>query len=384
MSIAWRVHDSIAQIDAAAWDALRGEDDPFTRHTFLHGLEATGSIGPESGWQPQHLAIYEAGQLVAAAPAYLKGHSRGEFVFDWSWARAHAQHGLPYYPKLLLAVPWSPVVGPRLLVGTAADAAWRRRQLVDAAAAHAHALQLSSAHLNFSHMPDAAAPRDAHWLQRRDVQFHWQDRGWADFDDFLGALRARRRKNIRQERRSVARAGVSCVTVDGEALDEPQWTALHRFYVNTQLEHGNMPILKRTFFSHLATHMPKHVVATLCHRDGQLIAGALSLRGDDVLHGRYWGADEHVPALHFEACYYQGIEYCLRQGIARFEPGAQGGEHKMSRGFMPTPTRSFHWIADPRFRDAIAHALQQEGEAVDAWLVQLREQDPYREPGDAP
>lgn len=378
MSTICRVHDNIAEIDPAAWNALR-DDDPFVSHAFLHGLEASGSIGPDNGWQPQHLAVYEAGRLVAAAPAYLKGHSRGEFVFDWSWARAYAQHGLPYYPKLLLAVPWSPVVGPRLLVGTAEGAAQRRRLLIEGASAQAQALNLSSAHLNFSHLPDATAPRDAGWLQRSDVQFHWQHRGWEDFDGFLGALRAKRRKNIRQERRAVVRAGITCRTVSGTALDEQQWAALYRFYVNTQLAHGNMPILNMAFFTHLGTYMPEHVVATLCHRNDQLIAGALSLRGKNVLHGRYWGADEHVPALHFEACYYQGIEYCLSHGIERFEPGAQGGEHKMARGFLATPTRSFHWIADSRFRDAIAQALQEERVAVEGWLLQLRDQDPYQE-----
>lgn len=378
-----RFHRRIDDIDAAAWDALRPDDNPFLAHAFLAGLERCGCVDPRIGWQAHHLGLYDADRLVAAAPLYLKGNSFGEFVFDWSWANAYESHGVDYYPKLLCAVPWSPVTGPRLLAGAGGDAPALHAALMDAIRAEAMRLRLSSAHLNFATADDAAdVATDAHWLPRFDWQFHWrneggeQGKGWRDFDDFLAALSHKKRKNIRQERARVARAGVHCQIRHGDELDEAEWRALHDFYLATFDDKGNYAALTLEFFRHLGHAMPRNVVAVLCRRDDRLIAGALMLRSSTTLYGRYWGAREHVEALHFEACYYQGIDYCLREGLTVFEPGAQG-EHKVARGFLPTRTRSFHWIADPRFRNAIANALRREANSLETYRDDVLEHSPY-------
>ena len=327
-------------------------------------------------WQPYHLGIYDGDRLVAAAPLYLKGNSHGEFVFDWSWAGAYERHGLAYYPKLLCAVPYSPVTGPRLLVGTSADANTLRALLIATMRDESRRLGLSSAHLNFASEDDAAAFDRSDWLPRFDWQFHWQNQGWRDFDEFLGALNHKKRKNIRSERAHAARAGATCEIRHGDELDAAEWRALHGFYLSTFDDKGNFPALTLDFFRHLGRAMPRRVLAVLCRRGGQLIAGALLLRSATTLYGRYWGCSEQVEGLHFEACYYQGIEYCLREGLQRFEPGAQG-EHKLARGFLPTATHSFHWIGDARFRGAIADALARERRALLAYGEDLAEHSPY-------
>ncbi len=373
-----RFHDALDEIPRAAWNALLPDDNPFVDHDFLAGLERSGCIESANGWQPHHLGLWDGDRLRAAAPLYFKGNSHGEFVFDWSWARAWAEHGLDYYPKLLCGVPYSPVSGPRLLSGRGPDAAALKRELLQAIVAEAERFGLSSAHLNFADAADAAAFADSDWLPRSDWQYHWQNRGWKDFDAFLAALSHKKRKNIRRERERVHELGVDCEIRSGDELAADDWSALHRFYLATFEDKGNLPTLSEAFFRHLGKAMPQRVVAVLCHRGGRRIAGALMLRSRDVLYGRYWGALEHVEDLHFEACYYQGIEYCLRQGIARFEPGA-GGEHKLARGFLPARTRSFHWIADPRFREAIARALQREERMLAAYGAELRVHSPYAE-----
>jgi len=372
-----RFHSSLDALPAGDWDALRPDDNPFLSHAFLAGLERHGCIDPRTGWRAHHLGIHESGRLLAAAPLYIKTDSHGEFVFDWSWARAYAAHGLDYYPKLLCGVPYSPVTGPRLLVGTGACAAGLRQRLGAAIRDEAIRLGLSSAHLNFADADDAASLEDSgDWLARTDCQFHWHNRGWHDFDAFLAALSHKKRKNILRERAEVERAGIRCEIRHGDELDATDWRALHAFYLATFDEKGNYAALTLEFFLHLAATMPRSVVAVLCRRQGSTIAGALMLRSANVLYGRYWGAREHVSGLHFEACYYQGIEYCLRHGLARFEPGA-GGEHKVARGFLPACTRSFHWIADARFRAAIASALREEALALDDYAGELRDHSPY-------
>ncbi|MBN8727950.1 MAG: N-acetyltransferase [Xanthomonadales bacterium] len=371
-----RFHSSLDEIPAADWDALRPDDNPFVSHAFLAGLERHGCIDPRTGWRAHHLGLHEDGRLLAAAPLYLKGNSHGEFVFDWSWARAYAEHGLDYYPKLLCAVPYSPVTGPRLLAGRGAAAAELKRCLATAIRGEAARLRLSSAHLNFADTDDAASLEGGGWLARSDWQFHWENRGWRDFEEFLTALSHKKRKNIRRERAEVERAGIACEVRHGDELDAADWRALHGFYLATFEDKGNHPSLSLAFFRHLGETLPRNVVAVLCRRHRRAIAGALMLRSPDTLYGRYWGADEHVGGLHFEACYYQGIEYCLRHGLARFEPGA-GGEHKLARGFLPVRTRSFHWIADPRFEAAIARALRQEEHALDEYGEDLRAHSPY-------
>lgn len=379
-----RFHARLQDVPAEAWNALRTDDNPFLDHAFLAGLEQHGCVDARTGWQPHHLGLYEGERLVAAAPLYLKGNSHGEFVFDWSWAHAYEQHGLDYYPKLLCAVPYSPVAGPRLLVGHGADANDLRTTLIAALRGEAERLRLSSAHLNFAGDDDAMAFSGSDWLPRFDWQFHWRNTpsesgaGWRDFDDFLAALNHKKRKNIRHERARVARAGVECVLRHGDELVDVEWQALHDFYLATFDDKGNYAALTLEFFRHLGRAMPRQVVAVLCRRGARLIAGALMLRSSSTLYGRYWGAIEPVESLHFEACYYQGIDYCLREGLTTFEPGAQG-EHKLARGFLPTRTRSFHWIADARFRHAIADALRREARALDGYRDDLLAHSPFAE-----
>jgi predicted N-acyltransferase len=361
-------------IDAAAWDAIAGADNPFVRHAFLAGLESTGCIQPRLGWSPRHLTVWDGDALVAAAPCYAKTNSHGEFVFDHAWAHAYARYGLDYFPKLLCAVPYSPVTGPRLLGGDGAHRAAVLHELRDACSGG-----FSSAHVNFHLADEDGAFGDA-WLARVDVQYHWENfGGWADFDAFLGAMDHKHRKNIRQERAKVARAGITFRTVHGEDATDADLRAMHAFYLQTFAEYGNRPTLTLGFLQHLARSMPRSLVIMLALRDGAPIAGALCLRGGDTLYGRYWGSAEQHAGLHFETCYYQGLEYCLREGLRRFEPGAQG-EHKLARGFLPAIVRSRHWIAEPAFRDALAPWCMDEREAVLGYARRLRDSSPFRDP----
>jgi len=369
-----RFHNRLADIDPAAWDSLRPDDNPFLRHAFLSGLEQHGCLVPGYGWTPHHLTIHDGDRLVAAAPCYLKRNSHGEFVFDHAWAEAYRRHGLNYYPKLLCAVPYSPVPGPRLLTGVTASAAL---EAVALTALHDESarLGLSSAHVNFIDPPPAAG---ADWLARFDWQFHWHNRGWHDFDEFLAALNAKKRKNIRQERAGVRTAGVEIISVHGFEADEAQLTAMHGFYRDTFAAKGNLPVLTPAFFRHLAEALPEQLWIVLARRRGGYIAGALFLRSSTALYGRYWGSSDPLPGLHFELCYYQGIEYCLRHGLTRFEPGAQG-EHKLARGFLPVATHSLHYIKDPRFRAAVSHALSEEAQWLRGYRDELLRHSPYRE-----
>ena len=373
-----RIHRALSELPAADWDALHDGRNPFITHAFLSGLETTGCLRPDWGWTPCHLGLWEGEALVAAAPGYLKANSHGEFVFDHAWAHAYARHGLDYYPKWLCAVPYSPVTGPRLLARDA-DA---RRRLPAAIAGFAARGGLSSAHVNFhDEVDDAAFDADAEgagWLLREDLQYHWRNEaGWRDFDDFLAAMDHKHRKNIRQERRKVREAGIVLRVVHGDEASADDLSAMHGFYLSTFADYGNSPALTLAFLQHLARAMPRQLVLILAERDGGPIAGALCLRGGDTLYGRYWGASERHPGLHFEACYYQGIDYCLREGLRQFEPGAQG-EHKIARGFLPVRVRSRHWIADPRFADALRGWCAEERAAVASQQLALRRHAPFR------
>ncbi|MEO8461244.1 MAG: GNAT family N-acetyltransferase [Dokdonella sp.] len=375
-------HSRLDEIPAASWDGLRHDDHPFTAHAFLAGLERHDCLRADAGWKPHHLGLYENDQLIAAAPLYLKYNSHGEFVFDWSWAGVYAQHGLEYYPKLLTAVPYSPVTGPRLLVRKDQDSLALRRLLIETIRVETERLGLSSAHVTFVDAEfvdagEASAFAETDWLPRFDWQFHWENRGWCDFEGFLTALNHKKRKNIRHERRLVADAGIVCEIRHGDELTDEDWSDLHRFYLGTFAERGNYPALTEEFFRHLGCAMPRQILAVLCRDARRTIAAAIFLRSANTLYGRYWGAESDIPGLHFEACYYQGIEYCLREGLQRFEPGAQG-EHKLARGFLPTATRSFHWIAHPAFRKAIASALEREAEALHGYRDDLLAHSPYR------
>ncbi|WP_101927739.1 MULTISPECIES: GNAT family N-acetyltransferase [Luteimonas] len=370
-----RILRGLDAIRAADWDALVPDGNPFVSHAFLSGLEAHGCLRDDWGWTPQHVTLWSDDRLVAAAPAYRKTNSHGEFVFDHAWARAYAHYGQDYFPKLLVAAPYSPVTGPRLL---AVDAA-ARTALVAALETTTRDAAWSSAHVNF-HTEDEQAAFDDRWLARIDVQYHWRNAaGWASFDDYLAAMDHKHRKNIRQERAKVARAGVTFRVVHGDEASAADLATIHRFYLQTFAEYGNSPALTLPFLEHLARAMPRQLVMILAEADGAAIAGALCLRSRDTLYGRYWGALATLPGLHFETCYYQGIDYCLREGLQRFEPGAQG-EHKLARGFLPTLVHSRHWIADPRFADALRGWCADEAGSIRDYAATLARHSPFRDP----
>ncbi|UGB39334.1 GNAT family N-acetyltransferase [Frateuria soli] len=374
--LAARFHPAIAALPAATWDALRPGANPFVSHAFLHTLERTGCIRPDWGWQPHHLGLYEGERLVAAAPLYLKGNSHGEFVFDWSWASAWERAGGDYYPKLLNAVPYSPVPGPRLLAGTDERAPRLRQALVEAIRAETDRLGLSSAHVNF--LPDAELEAFGdEWLARSDVQFHWHNRGYGDFDQFLAALKPRKRKNIRQERARVHACGLATGMRGGSSLDADAWRQIYALYAATFDAKGNHAALTPAFFDALGGM--GDAVQVACAVDGERIeAMALFLQSDTTLYGRYWGARVDVPGLHFELCYYRGIEHAIARGLTRFEPGAQG-EHKLARGFVPVSTHSRHYLAHPQFRRAVREALIHEAQAMDEYVAELATHAPYAE-----
>lgn len=378
MSVA-HIVGNLSEIPATEWDALHDGRNPFVAHAFLSGLETHGALLERNGWTPRHLVLRDGcGALVAAAPGYIKRNSHGEFVFDHAWAHAYARHGEAYFPKWLCAVPYTPVTGPRLLARDA-DA---RTQLVHAMQSLVTGTGLSSAHVNFVEA-DEDRVFGADWLSRIDVQYHWRNFGrWTDFDAFLAAMDHKHRKNIRQERAKLARAGVAFRVVHGDEASDADIAAMHGFYLQTFAEYGNTPTLTLAFFRHLARSMPRQLVLFLAERSGGPIAGAMCLRGTDTLYGRYWGTVEdadhaRAPGLHFEACYYQGIDYCLREGLTAFEPGAQG-EHKLARGFLPTVVRSRHWIADPAFAEALGAWCKEETASVLRYKALLDGHSPFR------
>ena len=376
-----RLHESIADIDACDWDALVVDDHPFVSHAFLSGLERTGCIRADYGWHAQHLTLHNGDALVGALPLYLKSNSHGEFVFDWSWADAWQRAGSDYYPKLLCGVPYSPVTGPRLLVGKTGNAA-RRTQLVQALQNLTLYLRLSSAHVNFLRDDELHAFAND-WLARSDWQFHWRnEHGWRDFADFLDALTHKRRASIRRERAQVAQDGIECEWRAAGELSDREWRAMHDFYVATYDNKSNTPTLTPGFFRYLGATLPAQTSVAFARRGRRIVAGALFLHGAHTLYGRYWGAREPVPSLHFELCYYQGIEYCLRAGLQIFEPGAQG-EHKLARGFLPVRTHSRHYLAEPCFREAVRDALAREARTLDAYGEELRTHSPFAQRGTA-
>lgn len=368
-----RVIQSLTDIPAAHWDALHDGRNPFVAHAFLHGLEQHGCLREGWGWTPHHLTLWDGDALAAAAPGYLKSNSHGEFVFDHAWAHAYARYGRDYFPKWLCAVPYSPVTGPRLL----ARADETRAMLAESITVATQAAGLSSAHVNFHREDEDVAFGEA-WLPRIDVQYHWRnDAGWQDFDGFLAAMDHKHRKNIRQERARVARAGIVFRVVHGDEASADDIAAMYGFYLQTFAEYGNSPALTPGFLHHLSQAMPRGLVMFFADLAGEPVAGALCLRGGDTLYGRYWGATQQLPGLHFETCYYQGIDYCLREGLRVFEPGAQG-EHKIARGFLPTIVRSRHWMADPTFAAALRAWCLEEADSVRRYAAMLSSRSPFR------
>ena len=369
-----RTHASLTEIPAAQWDALHDGHNPFLAHAFLSGLEVHGCLRPNWGWEPLHAALWDDDALIAAAPGYLKGNSHGEFVFDHQWAAAIERAGRDYYPKWLFAIPYTPVTGPRFLARDDASRTTLQSVIVETA----QRLKLSSLHANFlSDSENAACP--ANWLERSDVQFHWQnDAGWKTFDEFLAALQSKKRKNIRQERSQVCEAGITFRVVHGDESTPADINDMHALYLRAFAGKGNSASLTLTFFQHLANAMPRALVLVLAKLNGETIAGALCLRGGDTLYGRYWGCFADVPGLHFETCYYQGIEYCLREGLRRFEPGAQG-EHKIARGFLPVTMHSRHHFTEDGLDGAFARWCNEERIAVDRYRNAVLAHSPYRD-----
>ena len=377
-----RVFDDPSQIDAARWNALvdaQPSATPFMRHEYLRALNESRSASADTGWLPQFLVLAAGDELVAACPLYLKDHSYGEYVFDWAWADAYQRHGLRYYPKLLGAVPFTPVPGPRLL---ARD---QRARVVLLQAMQQLVLdaKLSSAHLLFLDDADQQAARDAGWMMRSTVQFHWTNREpvlYETFSDFLSGLNRDKRKKIQQERRRVNDAGVSFSQLQGQQIGEADWDFFYRCYTLTYRAHHSTPYLTRDFFARMASTMAEHWLLFVASRGGERIAASLIAidPARKLAFGRYWGATEHVPCLHFEACYYQPLAWCISNGYLRFEGGAQG-EHKMARGLLPVQTWSAHWLAHPQFSQAVADFLEREGAGVANYIDELNERRPFKD-----
>ncbi|OZI63477.1 GNAT family N-acetyltransferase [Bordetella genomosp. 11] len=377
IDIRLQVLESLSDVDPAQWDAVAG-GQPFLRHAFLAALHDTGCAAPDTGWAPFYLVLWRGDTLAGAMPLYVKSHSRGEYVFDQLWADAFARHGLRYYPKLLCAVPFTPVTGPRLLAAVHED----RVRLAKGAIELAARLKLSSLHVLFPSEEDAGALREAGYMVRQGVQFHWRDQGYGDFDGFLASLNHDKRKKLRQDRKRVAAAGVTFRWLRGADIDDDALRFFHGCYEETYRNHWSSPYLSLDFFRRVHRALPDVLVLVEARRDGEPIAAALNITDGTALYGRHWGTRAFVPGLHFETCYVQGIEYCLANGIERFEGGAQG-EHKMARGLLPVPTCSAHWIADPRFADAIADFLDQEGAAMGDYRQELAAHTPFKNNGEA-
>ena len=376
-----RVHSTIDDIDPRAWNALGGAGCAILRHEFLAALEHTGCVGTGTGWEPCPITLSDELGLAAAAPAYVKTHSYGEFVFDFAWAQAYSRYGRRYYPKLVVAVPFTPATGPRLLVREGLDRRAVARHLLEALQDHAARRRLSSVHALFLDEPARAACEEAGWLLRRDCQFHWTNHAYASFDAYLETFTAQKRKKARRERRRVAEAGIRFETRFGEELDARLLDSVYAFHRETFLRHGNEPYLTREFFSEIARTLGDALMVKVAmHRSKAAetpVAAAIFFWSPEALYGRYWGSAAEYHSLHFETCYHQGIEFCIERGVKRFEPGTQG-EHKVSRGFEPTLTWSGHYIADSAFRSAIGEYLEREGGAIDDYAAEVREHVPYR------
>lgn len=365
---------SLAEVDSAQWNALPGTESPFLRHEFLHALEATGCATAATGWDAHHVLLRERdGRLAGAMPLYLKSHSWGEFVFDFAWAEAYHRAGLAYYPRLVSAVPFTPATGPRLLATN--DQA--RASLLESARALRVSLGASSLHILFPAPPDRQFLESARLMPRLDCQFHWHNEGYGGFEDFLAGFTAEKRKKLRRERRRIAEAGITCRTISGSQLDVVTLDVIYRLHAMTFADHGNAPYLNRAFFTELVRRMPESLVVELASMGSEPVACAIMLRSADTLYGRYWGTSGKFHSLHFELCYYRGIEYCIREGLSRFEPGTQG-EHKLLRGFLPTPVWSLHEMQDGRFGAAIGEWLGRERAERTRWLMAAASHLPFR------
>ncbi len=367
-----RLVDSLEEINPKQWNGLVG-GYPFLRHEFLMALQETGCVSADTGWEPLYLTLWEGEIFVGAMPLYLKSHSRGEFVFDQGWADGFERNGLSYYPKLLSAAPFSPVTGPRLLAKNHQN----RRILAESAIDLAVQLKVSSLHILFPNKTDLAVLNELGFMLREGIQFHWHNKAYESFDGFLFALNHDKRKKIRQERRRAHDAGVTFHWLNGDQMDDDLLEFFYQCYVNTYHEHWSSPYLNLDFFKQIKKSMPDKLLWILAYRDNDPIACAMNMLGEDSLFGRYWGSNQFISGLHFETCYSQAVEYCIQHRIARFEGGAQG-IHKMARGLLPTPTWSAHWIADPRFSDAIKRFLDEERSSIEHFREELVNHTPFK------
>lgn len=366
----------IAEIAAAQWNAI-ATDYPFLRHEFLNALETTGCAAPATGWTPRHLTLFDGEELIAAVPVYEKSHSWGEFVFDFAWARAWEESGLSYYPKLIIAIPFTPATGPRVLLHPRYDAAALLGQVLATLERQARARGISSLHALFIDEALATASTAAGWLARSDCHFQWHNRGYADFAAFLAGFSADKRKKARRERRRVAESGIVFETLTGSQLDAGLLACIYEFHAATFLRHGHLPYLTPECLQLLAVSMQDRMLVKLARQSGTAVAAAIFFRSATTLYGRYWGASGDFHSLHFEACYYQGIELCIELGLSRFEPGTQG-EHKLARGFEPVITHSAHWMADARLRAAVAAYLRRERRSIDGYAAAAADHLPFR------
>ena len=380
-----RVLDHIRDVAAGEWNALAGVSHPFLRHEFLNALEVSGCVSPETGWQPCHLLLLaDDNEIPAGAmPLYLKSHSRGEFVFDWAWAAAYQRAGHDYYPKLLSAVPFTPVAGPRFLCASTeaqADPAEAPALLLAGAVEMAHRLEASSLHCLFPTERDAGWMKEKGMMLRTDCQFHWKDDGYADFSGYLKTFSSAKRKKVNRERRRVREAGIRFETLNGETLTPDLWETLYPLYASSYLKRGQYPYLNRRFFERITRDMPESLVIFLARLDGEAVAMAICFRSDTALYGRYWGSRGYYHSLHFETCYYQGIEYCIREGLQLFDPGVQG-EHKLARGFKPETSFSTHWVRHEGFADALSGYLARERKQVARYVEIAGEHTPFKQAG---
>jgi predicted N-acyltransferase len=373
-----RLVKAIDEVPAEQWDACAGLDNPFLSHAFLSALEESESVCPSTGWLPQHL-LYEdeAGRLVGAAPLYLKGHSHGEYVFDWGWADAYERAGGKYYPKLLSAVPFTPVTCRKLLIRPDADLVRTSEILAGGLIGVADQHAVSSLHINFSPEVEWKLLGKMGFLQRTALQYHWENRGYETFDDFLGSLSSRKRKAVRKERREAAEHGVEILMLTGEAIEARHWDAFYKFYVDTSDRKWGSAYLNREFFALLGERLADRVLLVMAKYEGHLVGGALNLIGNDTLYGRNWGCVADFKFLHFEACYYRAIEFAIERGLARVEAGAQG-QHKIQRGYLPVFTYSNHYIPDPNFESAVKEFLVRESRQMALEKMHLEEGSPYR------
>ena len=376
MTLKVTLADSVTAVDAESWDALVG-GMPLLSHAFFSALEESKSIGKGTGWQSCPMLVFDDEAIVGVLPLYVKSHSYGEYVFDWAWAEAYEKNGLSYYPKLISAIPFSPVTSQRLLVASVPNASEIQSLMVETLEEITRTNQFSGAHVLFPNEDSAAVLSQAGWMQRLGVQFQWKSEGFQSFEEFLSQLTQEKRKKIRQERKKVVNSGVVCHRVKGPDISEAQWEFFYQCYCNTYREHRSTPYLSREFFERIAQTMPQHILLVMAYKDELPIASALNFYDQNTLYGRYWGCLEYVPNLHFELCYYQAQEFCIAENIRYFEGGAQG-EHKLARGFKPKATCSFHKIAHPQFAKAIEDFVMREAQGIAKYTNELEDRAPFK------